>query len=220
MTDKKTIAVIGGTGAEGGGIALRLANAGFPVIVAGRDAAKAEAAAAEINTLTAKDNARGLANHDAAASADIVLMAVPYAAQQVTAQSVAAHLQGKILIDATVPLMPPKVGRVQLPEGDSAVANLQALLGEEVKVVAAFQNISAHHLRDLEHEVECDVLVCADDGEAAVEVVGIANAMGLRAYHAGPVANAAAVEALTSLLISMNRRYKSVGGTGIRVTGI
>ncbi|MRX48905.1 NADPH-dependent F420 reductase [Paracoccus sp. S-4012] len=219
MTEKPTIAIIGGTGAEGGGIALRLANAGYRVVIGGRDAAKAEAAAAGINAEIAKDNATGATSAEAAARADVILLTVPYAAQRDTALALREQLQGKVLIDATVPLMPPKVARVQLPEGDSAVANLQAELGEGVRVVAAFQNVSAHHLRDLSHEVECDVLVCADDAEAAGVAVGLAEAMGLRAYHAGPVANAAAVEALTSLLISINRRYKSPG-SGIRITGV
>ncbi|MFA5581161.1 MAG: NADPH-dependent F420 reductase [Paracoccaceae bacterium] len=218
MTEKQTIAVIGGTGAEGGGIALRLANAGYPVIVAGRDGAKAAEAAAAINAATGA-NATGLPSAEAAAQADIVILTVPYAAQSATARALRDQLQGKILIDATVPLMPPKVGRVQLPEGDSAVANLQAELGDGVRVVAAFQNVSAHHLKDLAHEVDCDVLVCADDAEAAGVTVALAGAMGLRAFHAGPVANAAAVEALTSLLISINRRYKSPG-SGIRITGV
>lgn len=219
MTEKQTIAVIGGTGAEGGGIALRLANAGYPVIVAGRDGAKAADAATEINAITGGTNASGQVSTEAATAADIVILTVPYAAQSATATALRDQLQGKILIDATVPLMPPKVGRVQLPEGDSAVANLQAALGEGVKVVAAFQNVSAHHLKDLAHEVDCDVLVCADDAEAAGVAVALAEAMGLRAFHAGPVANAAAVEALTSLLISINRRYKSPGA-GIRITGV
>jgi len=219
MSDINTIAVIGGTGAEGGGLALRLARSGLKVIIGSRDTAKAEAAANEINGILGTQNASGSSNEDAAARSDIVLMAVPYAGQQATAQSILPHLKGKILIDATVPLVPPKVSRVQLPEGDSAVANLQALLGEEVKVVAAFQSVSAHHLKDLDHEVDCDVLVCGDDTEACDIVIGIAERIGLRGLYAGPVCNSAAVEALTSLLIVMNRRYKS-SGTGIRITNI
>lgn len=219
MPDLIPIAVIGGTGAEGGGLALRLAHAGRTVIIGGREATRAAEAAAAINATLGTDRARGATSAEAAAAAGVILLTVPYAAQRATALALAEHLHGKVLIDATVPLMPPKVGRVQLPAGGSAVAALQEELGTGVKVVAAFQNVSAHHLRDLEHAVECDVLVCADDPESAAVAVDLAEAMGLRAFHAGPVANSAAVEAMTSLLISINRRYKSPG-SGIRITGV
>jgi NADPH-dependent F420 reductase len=122
-------------------------------------------------------------------------------------------------VDATVPLVPPKVSRVQLPADGSAVAAIQRLLGSEVRVVSAFQNVSAHHLRDLGHAVDCDVLVCGDDVEARETVIALARDIGLRAYHAGPIANSAAAEALTSVLIALNIRYK-VPGAGIRITGI
>jgi NADPH-dependent F420 reductase len=128
-------------------------------------------------------------------------------------------LDGKILIDTTVPLVPPKVARVQLPEGGSAVAAIQALLGESVKVVSAFQNVPAHLLQDLNHEVECDVLVCGDDVQARETVIKLITDIGLRALHAGPIANSAATEALTSVLISINSRYK-VQGAGIRITRV
>jgi NADPH-dependent F420 reductase len=219
MTAKQTIAVIGGSGAEGGGLALRLVKAGFPVIIGSREAGKAAEAAKEINAALGTDIASGAASAEAAATAGIVLMAVPYAGQIATAEALKPHLTGKILIDATVPLVPPKVSRVQLPEGGSAVASLQARLGPEVRVVAAFQNVSAHHLKDLHHEVDCDVLVCGDDAEACDTVIGLAEAIGLRGLYAGPVCNSAAVEAMTSLLIVINRRYKSTG-SGIRITNL
>lgn len=220
MNEKPTIAVIGGAGAEGGGLALRLAHAGYPVTVGSRDAGRAASAAAEIRA-AAGDGAtvRGASNAEAAAAAQIVLLTVPYAAQQATALALKDQLRGKILIDATVPLAPPKVGRVQLPEGGSAVARLQEMLGGEVRVVAAFQNVSAHHLKDLHHAVECDVLVCGDDVGAAETAIALARDIGLRAFYAGPVANAAAVEALTSVLITINRRHK-VAGSGLRITGL
>lgn len=219
MTEHPLVAVIGGTGAEGGGLALRLAHAGRDVIIGGRDAARAAEAAKAINVTIGAPRARGASATEAASLADVILLTVPYAAQRATALALADQLQGKVLIDATVPLMPPKVGRVQLPAGGSAVAALQDELGAGVKVVAAFQNVSAHHLRDLDHAVDCDVLVCADDSDAAGIAVDLAQAMGLRAFHAGPVANSAAVEAMTSLLISINRRYKSPG-SGLRITGV
>jgi NADPH-dependent F420 reductase len=217
---KKTIAVLGGTGKEGGGLALRWAHRGHPVIIGSRTAERAEEAAAEMRaTLGDTANLRGLANVDAAAAADIVVLAVPFAAQQSTVSDIASQLAGKILIDVTVPLVPPKVSRVQLPEGGSAVEAVQKLLGEGVRVVSAFQNISAHHLTKLDEEVECDVLVCADDAEAAEEVVALAQEIGLTAWNAGPLCNSVVSEALTSVLISLNRRYK-VPGSGIRITGV
>lgn len=219
MTEQTPIAVIGGTGAEGGGLALRLAHAGRRVIIGGRDAGRAVEAAEAINATIGAERASGASSTEAAAQAGVILLTVPYSVQRATALALADQLQGKVLIDATVPLMPPKVGRVQLPVGGSAVATLQEELGAGVKVVAAFQNVSAHHLRDLDHPVDCDVLVCADDAEAAGIAVDLAQAMGLRAFHAGPVANSAAVEAMTSLLISINRRYKS-SGSGLRITGV
>lgn len=221
MSDpKKTIAVLGGTGKEGGGLALRWAHAGHPVIIGGRSAERAEESAAEMRaTLGDGANVRGLANLDAATAADIAVLSVPFAAQQATVTEVAAALAGKILIDVTVPLVPPKVSRVQLPDSGSAVETVQKLLGESVRVVSAFQNISAHHLTKLDEDVECDVLVCSDDPVAAEEVVALAQEIGLTAWNAGPLCNSIVAEALTSVLISLNRRYK-VPGSGIRITGV
>lgn len=216
---KHTIAVLGGTGAEGSGIALRLARAGHRVVIGSRDAAKAERVCAELNLLTPDSTLTHATNAAAASAAQIVFLTVPYAAQQATVQEVRAELAGKILVDATVPLRPPKVARVQLPEGGSAVAAVQHLLGDSVHVVSAFQNVSAHLLRDLTHAPDCDVLVCGDDPEARQTVIGLASEMGLQAWHAGTIANSAATEALTSLLIAINSRYK-VAHTGIRITGL
>ncbi|MEC3909514.1 NADPH-dependent F420 reductase [Sphingobium sp. CR2-8] len=216
---RKTIAILGGTGAEGGGLALRWAHQGYHVVIGGRSAERASAAADDINARLGTDLARGMANADAAAAADIVVLAVPYAAQKSTVEDVRAALGGKILIDVTVPLVPPKVSMVQLPEGGSAVGAIQRLLGDEVRVVSAFQNISAHHLTHLDAELDCDVLVCANDAGAADEVVGLAQAIGLRAWNAGVLANSVVAEALTSVLIALNRRYK-VPAAGIRITGV
>jgi len=214
----KTIAVLGGSGSEGGGLALRWARAGHPVIIGSRDADKAKAAAAEIAARSG-GQASGATMLEAAQSAEIVVLSVPFAGQQATALAVAPALSGKILIDVTVPLVPPRVGRVQLPDGGSAVEALQRLLGPDVRVVSAFQNISAHHLAHLDAKVECDVLVCSDDREACAEVIELAKRIGLAAWDAGPLANSAASEALTSVLITLNRRYK-LDGAGIRITGM
>lgn len=221
MTDEAlaSIAVLGGTGKEGGGLALRWAHKGHRVVIGSRTAERAQEAADAMNATLGREAVTGAANPDAARDADIIVLAVPYAAQQSTVRAVAVGLEGKILIDVTVPLVPPKVSRVQLPDGGSAVEAVQRLLGAGVKVVSAFQNISAHHLTKLDEEIECDVLVCADDSAAADLVVDLAQEIGLRAWNAGPLCNSVVSEGLTSVLIALNRRYK-VPGSGIRITGL
>jgi NADPH-dependent F420 reductase len=218
MIDNPTVAVIGGTGQEGGGLALRLANSGCRVVIGSRDAERATEAAQAINARLGTTNASGMDNAAAAAACDLAILAVPYSGQQATALAVAGELSGKVLVDATVPLMPPKVSKVQLPEGGSAVAALQALL-PDVRVVSAFQNVSHAHLHDLDHAIDCDVLVCGDDSEACDQVVALCDRIGVRGFHAGGVANSAAAEALTSLLIAINRKYRSPGA-GIRLTAV
>jgi 8-hydroxy-5-deazaflavin:NADPH oxidoreductase len=218
-TDRLTIAILGGAGKEGGGLAMRWANAGHRIIIGSRDAGRAAEAAGEINTALGRDVAQGMDNLAAAKAAELVVLAVPYSAQLATLEAVRAHLTGKILIDVTVPLVPPKVSQVQLPEGGSAVKLAQALLGEDVRVVSAFQNISAVHLKELDHVIESDVLVCSDDSAAADLVVDLAREIGLGAFNAGALANSAAAEAVTSILIAINRRYK-VSDSGIRITGV
>ena len=217
--ESSTIAVIGGTGAEGSAIALRLGHAGYRVIMGTRDSAKGARVTAELNKLLDGGAIEFTGNAQAAASADIVILTVPYAAQEATVQDMRAALDGKILIDATAPLIPPKVGNVQLPLGGSAVARIQGMLGDKVRVVSAFQNVAAHKLRQLEADVQCDVLVCGDDAEARSVARDLIMRMGLRALDAGPICNSAAAEALTSLLIFLNRKYK-VTGAGIRITGL
>ena len=216
----ETIAVLGGTGAEGSGLAFRWAHAGHHVILGSRDAEKAARAADELRErVGAKAKVEGAANRDAAARADVVVLAVPYAAQRPTVEDVREQLRGKILIDVTVPLVPPKVSRVQLPAEGSAVEAMQKLLGEATRVVSAFQNVSAHYLSELGRDIECDVLVCGDDREAREVAVRLANDAGLRGLHAGVLANSAATEALTSVLIAINRHYK-VPAAGLRITGV
>lgn len=213
------IGILGGTGREGSGLAMRWANAGYNVTLGSRSAERAQAGAAELNQLLGRDAVAGADNHRAAAGADIVVLTVPYSAQQSTVTEVRDALQGKILIDVTVPLVPPKVSRVQLPAEGSAVAAVQRLLGQEVRVVSAFQNVSAHHLKDLTHVLDCDVLVCGDDKAACEETIVLAQKAGMRAWHAGPLANSVVAEGLTSVLIAVNQRYK-VPSSGIRITGV
>jgi NADPH-dependent F420 reductase len=211
------IAVIGGTGDLGGGLARRWAQAGHQVIIGSRTNDKAEASAAAMNEALGLDTVTGQENGAAAGSADIVALTVPFSNQQPMLEAIQAGIDGKILIDATVPLMPPKVGTVQLPEEDSAAVKAQNFVGEGVKVVAAFQNVGAAHLQ-ADHGIECDVLVTGNDPDSREVVVGLVEDAGLKGWHAGPLANSTAAEALTSLLIHINRRYK-IAGSGIRITG-
>jgi NADPH-dependent F420 reductase len=216
----QTIAVIGGTGNEGPGLALRWARSGrYRVIIGSRQLEKAERVAAELNARLGKDMLHGMTNPEAAAAADLAVLTVPYSAHIPTLESIRAGVSGKILVDVTVPLQPPKVSRVYIPPGGSAAAEAQALLGEAVRVVAAFQNVSAAHLSDPDHTIVCDVLVCGDDKEAKAEAIALAEAAGMRGLDAGPLANAVVVEGLTAVLIGINIRYK-VKAAGIKITGL
>jgi 8-hydroxy-5-deazaflavin:NADPH oxidoreductase len=214
-----TIAVVGGTGAEGSAIALRLGQAGYRVVIGTRSQSKGAAVVAELNAALGKTAIDYNDNIKAAEVADIVVLTVPYNAQQTTVDEIRGSLAGKILIDTTVPLMPPKVSSVQLPPGGSAVAAIQDKLGDEVRVVSAFQNVAAPKLRLLDADVACDVLVCADDADARKTVLELIGRIGLRGIDAGPICNSAAAEALTSVLIFLNRKYK-VPGSGIKIVGL
>jgi NADPH-dependent F420 reductase len=213
------IAVLGGTGKEGSGLALRWAAAGHDVTLGSREAEKAQRAAAELNATLGKESVRGMANREAAAQADVVVMTVPYAAHAATIESVKDVVQGKVFIDVTVPLDPQNVRRVKMPAGGSASVEAQQSLGEGVRVVAAFQNISAEHLQSLDHEIECDVLVCGNDKDAKKLVIELAQAARIQAWDAGPIENAMVVEGMTSVLINLNIKHK-VKAAGIRITGV
>ena len=220
MTDtKQTLAILGGTGNEGSGLAFRWGHAGHKVILGSRSPEKAVQVAEELNTLLGRKMFSGADNLSAAKQAEIVVLTVPFAAQKPTVNDVRDALDGKILVDVTVPLVPPKVSRVQLPPEGSAVEAVQKLLGPGVRVVSAFQNVGAHHLKDLDFKVDCDVLVAGDDVEARAIVIELAKTAGMRAWHAGPLANSVVAEALTSVLIAINQRYK-VPSAGIRITGV
>jgi 8-hydroxy-5-deazaflavin:NADPH oxidoreductase len=221
---KPTIAILGGTGAEGMGLGFRWAAAGYPVAIGSRVAERAVAAAAELtNQLGQLGRDHGLVsgtdNALAAAQAEIVVLSVPYAAQTATLEAVRDELNGKLLISVVVPLRPPKVSHVWRPEAGSAAQEAQAQLGETVRVAAAFQNVSAAHLRDLDHVVECDVLICGDKKEDKQMAIDLAAAAGLRGVDAGPLVNASVVEGFTAVLIGINIRHK-IKDAGIRITGI
>lgn len=219
--DKPRLAVIGGTGAEGSGLVLRWAAAGYPVIIGSRSAEKAVTVAAELSELLPAGSAPigGDDNAGAAAAGDVVVLSVPYAAQEGTIAQIADGCRGKVVVTVGVPLKPPKVSTVWRPAGGSAAEEAQSQLGPDVRVVAAFQNVSAAHLKDLEHTVECDILVTGDDKEAKSVALELAQAAGMFAVDAGPLANASVVEGLTALLIGVNIRNK-VKSSGIRITGI
>lgn len=215
----KTLAILGGTGKEGAGLAMRWALKGYRVIIGSRAAEKAERRAREMNAELGDDLLTGLANEDAAAAADIVILSVPYSAHGPTLCGLREQCRGKILVDLTVPLKPPEIMAVNLPEGDAAAIEAQAMLGDSVSVVAAFQNVSAIKLRQLDRDVDCDVLVCADDADAKSAVIELVIAAGMRGIDAGPLKNAVAAESLTPILLHINRAYK-VKGAGIRITGL
>lgn len=211
-----SIALIGGTGALGAAIARRLAKAGESVIVGSRDSAKAAAAAAALQAETGRP-VQGLGNAEAAAAASIIIVTVPFASQEATLADIAAGCRGKIVVDTTVPLMPPKVMRVQLPSEGSAAVRAQKLLGDGVTVVSAFHNVAAHKLAT-DAPVECDVLVFGDERAAREQVLRLVTQCGLRGLHGGALVNSAAAEALTSVLIFLNKTY-AVDGAGVRITG-
>ena len=220
MTERTVIAVLGGTGEEGGGLAFRWAWSGHEVVIGSRSAGKAAQTAEALgHLLGGRGRVRGAGNREAAHAGSLVVLTVPYAAQVATAMEVRTEIEGKILVDVTAPLAPPRVDRVQLPNGESAAVALQRQLGSGVKVVSAFQNVAATHLRDPGYTIDCDVLVCGDDAGARETVIGLARDAGLRAWHAGALVNSTAAEALTSVLIALNKRYK-VPASGIRITGI
>lgn len=218
---KPTIAVIGGTGAEGSGLAVRWAKEGYPIILGSRSAEKAHTVAQELSMLIPAGSApiTGDTNAGAAAAADVVVLSVPYAAQYDTAAQIVEGSQGKTLISVVVPLKPPKVSIAWRPEAGSAAEELQAQMGEQVNVVAAFQNISAGHLRDLTWEADCDVLYTGDSKDAKATALDLIRAAGFVGVDAGVLANSSVVEGLTALLIGVNIRNK-VQGSGIRITGI
>lgn len=207
-----TVAIVGGSGDLGSAIGGRLARAGRKVIIGSRTAERAVATAERLGF-----GATGMTNEDAAAAGDIVIVTVPFTAQEGTLREIASHVAGKIVVDTTVPLMPPRVMRVQLPAEGSAAIRAQTILGAEVKVVSAFHNVAAHKLARNE-DVACDVLVFGDDKAARTQVIGLVRDCGLRGLHGGALVNSAAAEAFTSVLIFINKTY-SVDGAGLQISG-
>jgi len=217
MSDKETIAILGGTGDLGTGLAIRWSKAGYKIVIGSRTLEKAQAAVSALQQISPDTPAEAMENLDAAAAGDIVVLTVPADHQISTLDYVKANLHGKILIDVTVPLVPPKVGTVQLPPEGSAGKRAQDFLGEDVMVVTAYQNIAAHLLQQ-DVEIECDVLVCGNKKAAREKVIELSAEAGMTAWHAGPINNSAAAEALTSILIQINRSG-IVSHSGIKIIG-
>ena len=215
----QTIAILGGTGKEGKGLAYRWAKAGYKVIIGSRTLPKAVDAADDLNgMLNEQAHIEGMENPEAARIADIVVVTVPYSAHRATLESMKDILQGKLLVDVTVPLVPPKVSKVQMPPSGSATQEAYEILGEGVEICAAFQNISHEHLVG-DSNVVCDVLVTGTSKEARAKTINLVEAAGLTGWDAGPIENSVVIEGLTSVLIGINKKYGSTHA-GIKITGI
>ncbi len=210
------VAIVGGTGKEGRGLAVRLARAGHDVVIGSRDAQRAAARADELNAAHGVA-LRGDANGPACAGAQVVVLSVPYSAHRATLEGLRHPLIGKILVDITVPLKPPKVRSVHLPHGQAAALEAQALL-PDTQVCATLHHVGAHHLSDVDHPLDCDVLVCGHK-DVRGQIVALLGDAGLRALDAGPLRNAIALESLTPVLLYLNKKYGSPGA-GIRITGL
>lgn len=212
------IGIVGGTGREGKGLAVRWARAGHSVVIGSRDATRGRERAEELSA------AHGVAieggdNDACVAGADVVVLSVPYSAHRATLDAIAGSVDGRLVVDITVPLSPPKVRQVHLPEGHAAALEAKARLGEGVTVAATLHHVSSVHLGDVEAEIDCDVLVCCDDLAARKTTMALVGDLGARAIDAGPLRNAIALESLTPVLLHMNKRYGS-NAIGLRITGL
>ena len=213
------IAIIGGTGKEGKGLAYRWAKVGHQVIIGSREQEKALRIAEELNTAYPEITpVMGEQNPTAARNAEIVVITVPYSAHLAILESIKESVQGKIVIDVTVPLVPPKVSMVHIPASGSAAQEAQEYLGENVRVVSAFQNVSYEKLLG-EHETLSDVLVCGNDGQAKQTVIDLIREAGMNGFNAGPIQNSIVSEGLTSVLININKSF-GVHSAGIRIIGL
>ncbi|HVP21860.1 MAG TPA: NADPH-dependent F420 reductase [Anaerolineaceae bacterium] len=216
---KHKIAIIGGTGKEGKGLGYRWAKAGHSIIIGSRVKEKADAAVNELKSLLSGNfDIQGMANPDAAQAADLVVMTVPFGVHREMLESLKPFVTGKIFIDVTVPLVPPKVTKVQMPPAGSAAQEASQILGESVEVVSAFQIISYEHLLK-DEELECDVLVSGTHKAARAVVLDLVKDAGLVGWDAGPIENSVVVEGLTSILIGINKQF-NVPSSGIRITGV
>ena len=213
----KRVAIIGGTGALGAALARRLARQGYPIGIGSRDPLRAAVFAENLRAEIPSADAKGAGLSETAREAEICILTVPYAAHAETLEQIRAEVQGKIVLDTTVPLKPPKVGTVQLPRSGSAAVDAATILGSAVHVVSALHTIGAEKLAGTD-PIDADVLVAGDDADSVSVIRAMLTAIGLRSWHVGPLANSSAAEAMTSVLIQINRRYK-IDQAGIRITG-
>ena len=213
---RKTIAVIGGTGALGSALALRWLLAGHQILIGSRSQERAERTANDLSNQSGRDGVLGYINERAATLADIVVLAVPYSAHQETLEEIVGSVQDKIVVETTVPLQPPRVARVSLPKNGSVGAATQQFFGESTQVVSALHTVSAAHLRKLDHELSGDVLVYGNQKASRQIVIDLIQEIGLRGWHAGSIDNSVASEAMTSVMIFMNKYY-DFDGTGIQI---
>lgn len=217
MENKPVIAILGGTGKEGPGLAMRWATAGYSIIIGSRQEEKALATAAKLNQLLGITSIRGMENKHACQHAEICVLTVVYTAHQSAIDDLSESLQGKLLVDATARI---DFRDAQPPSAPSAARMAQERLGPGVKVVAAFQNVPAHILKEnLGQKLATDVLVCADDISAAQTVIQLAKDGGMRAFYAGNLDNAVTVEGITALMIHINKHY-GVKTASVQISGI
>lgn len=217
MSEKETISILGGTGDLGIGLAIRWSRAGYKIIIGSRVLEKAQKAVSNLLKICPEAPAQAMENTEAAAAGNVVVLTVPAEHQISTLDSVREGLKGKILVDVTVPLVPSSIDKVHLPPEGSAGKRAQEFLGPDVQVVSAFQNVAAQLLQK-DIEIKCDVLVAGNKRAARTKVIELAESAGLRAWHVGPIENSAAADAITSVLIQINRRY-GISHSGIKIVG-
>ena len=213
------LAIIGGTGKEGNALAARFARAGVRVLIGSRDPAKAQQAATDLQARISGAQVEGYPNQEAAATADVILLSVPYEGIPPILESIREAARGKIVINIASALDPERKSRAKIPAAGSVTAEIQQFFGDTAKVVAAFQNISPEKLESVEETIDSDVLICGGDKEARTTVIDLIRQAHIDAFDAGVLANAVAVEALTAILIAVNIKYK-IKGAGIRLTGV
>lgn len=215
------IGVLGGTGPQGKGLALRFAVAGHAVVLGSRDPARAQAAAEEVTAMRpdVELDVRGAGNEEAAAAGDVVVLAVPYDGHRDTVTALAAHLAGKVVVDCVNPMLFDQAGAVPVDVREGSAAEQTAKLVPEARVVSAFHDVSARRLFGTNTSVNTDILVCGDDAEAKTLVIGLATQVpGMRGIDAGPLRLSRELEALTTVLLAINKRYKT--HAGVRITGV
>ena len=212
---EKNIAVIGGTGGLGSALAFRLGKTGYKIFIGSRTEIKAQNSAKKLNIRLGKEIVSGYVNLQAAKKAEVIILTIPFSNHTEIIEEIKEEVQGKIVVDTTVPLIPPKVSRVQLPSGGSAAKLAQEKLGQNVRLVSAFQNVAATSLESGDN-VKGEVLVCGNNVDARSEVISLIESIGLKGWHAGPIDNSVVTESLTPVLIFLNKRYK-LGGSGISI---